>query len=103
MTDYPIGTALAHSAYHPTPFTRSAAPTPAQVRAMTSKQLPKILSTEEAKVDGVKWLKMEKINWKDEDGKEVSLLPASHSRPEPELMVDRGYGKQQTERHERAQ
>lgn len=34
-------------------------------------QQPEILSTEELKTDA-KWLKMEKINWKDQDGKEVS-------------------------------
>jgi ADP-ribose pyrophosphatase len=38
-------------------------------------QKPEILSVEELKTDA-KWLKMEKINWKDQDGKEVSPLSA---------------------------
>jgi ADP-ribose pyrophosphatase len=37
-------------------------------------QKPKIISREELKTEA-KWLKMEKINWKDQDGKEVALLP----------------------------
>ena len=39
------------------------------IRGMSQKA--QVLGTEEAKVDGVKWLRMEKIKWKDEDGKEV--------------------------------
>jgi hypothetical protein len=36
-------------------------------------QKPKIINREELKTEA-KWLKMEKINWKDQDGKEVALL-----------------------------
>lgn len=36
-------------------------------------QKPEIMSREELKTDA-KWLKMEKVNWKDQDGKEVSFL-----------------------------
>lgn len=39
-------------------------------------QKPEIISKEELKTDA-KWLKMEKINWKDQDGKEVSRLVGS--------------------------
>lgn len=35
-------------------------------------QQPEILNKEELKTEA-KWLKLEKINWKDQDGKEVSL------------------------------
>jgi len=35
-------------------------------------QKPKILNREELKTEA-KWLKMEKVNWKDQDGKEVPL------------------------------
>lgn len=39
----------------------------------SSKQKPEILGTEELKTEA-KWLKLERINWKDEEGKEVSSL-----------------------------
>jgi hypothetical protein len=43
-------------------------------RAMSSEaQKPTIINREELKTEA-KWLKMEKINWKDQDGKEVALL-----------------------------
>jgi ADP-ribose pyrophosphatase len=35
-------------------------------------QKPKIINREELKTEA-KWLKMEKINWKDQDGKKVAL------------------------------
>ena len=38
----------------------------------SSAQKPEIINRQELKTDA-KWLKMEKINWKDQDGKEVSL------------------------------
>lgn len=42
------------------------------VRTMSSAaQKPEIINREELKTEA-KWLKMEKINWKDQDGKEVS-------------------------------
>jgi len=37
----------------------------------SSAQKPEIINRQELKTDA-KWLKMEKINWKDQDGKEVS-------------------------------
>ena len=40
---------------------------------MSAKQQPEILGKEELKTEA-KWLKMEKINWKDQDGKEVSYV-----------------------------
>ena len=40
----------------------------------SSKQQPEILGTDELKTEA-KWLKMERIRWKDEDGKEVSQAP----------------------------
>jgi len=36
-------------------------------------QKAQIINREELKTEA-KWLKMEKINWKDQDGKEVALL-----------------------------
>jgi hypothetical protein len=43
-------------------------------RKMSSEaQKPEIINREELKTEA-KWLKMEKINWKDQDGKEVALL-----------------------------
>jgi hypothetical protein len=43
-------------------------------RAMSSEaQKPQIINREELKTEA-KWLKMEKINWKDQDGKEVPTL-----------------------------
>lgn len=40
---------------------------------MSSAQKPQILGTDELKTEA-KWLKLENIRWKDQDGKEVSLL-----------------------------
>jgi hypothetical protein len=50
-------------------------------------QKPKIINREELKTEA-KWLKMEKINWKDQDGKEVATFTMS---VELEL-TSRGYG-----------
>lgn len=38
----------------------------------SSKKLPEIISVDELKIDA-KFLKLERINWKDEEGKEVSF------------------------------
>ena len=50
-------------------------------------QKPKIINREELKTEA-KWLKMEKINWKDQDGKEVALS----SLTERFELMSRGYG-----------
>jgi hypothetical protein len=46
----------------------------------SSKQKPEILGTEELKTEA-KWLKLERINWKDEEGKEVSFLLSASDHP----------------------
>lgn len=50
-------------------------------------QKPKIVNREELKTEA-KWLKMEKINWKDQDGKEVAILSCA----EISKLMRRGYG-----------
>jgi len=50
-------------------------------------QKPEIINREELKTEA-KWLKMEKINWKDQDGKEVALLPLNKRFK----LMSRGYG-----------
>jgi len=62
--------------------------TQASTRAMSSEaQKPKIINREELKTEA-KWLKMEKINWKDQDGKEVAILSCA----EISNLMSRGYG-----------
>ena len=57
-------------------------------RAMSSEaQKPKIINREELKTEA-KWLKMEKINWKDQDGKEVATLSWNTCFK----LISRGYG-----------
>ena len=57
-------------------------------RTMSSEaQKAQIINREELKTEA-KWLKMEKINWKDQDGKEVGLLPLSKRFK----LISRGYG-----------
>ena len=54
--------------------------TQALIRAMSSEaQKPKIINREELKTEA-KWLRMEKINWKDQDGKEVAILSCAEIR-----------------------
>lgn len=56
-----------------------------------SSQKPENLKTEEYKTDA-KWLKLEKINWKDQDGKQVGLILCL-AMPALTVMVYREYGK----------
>lgn len=56
-----------------------------------SSQKPENLKTEEYKTDA-KWLKLEKINWKDQDGKQVGLVLCL-VMPLLTVMVYRGCGK----------
>jgi hypothetical protein len=57
-------------------------------RTMSSEaQKPKIINREELKTEA-KWLKMEKINWKDQDGKEVAMFCWNKRFK----LMSRGYG-----------
>ena len=58
---------LFRSLYTTTPAQRTL-----QHRKMSGK--PQILGSEELKTDA-KWLKLERTKWKDEEGKEVGLVP----------------------------